>query len=186
MTTTPAPPYSYYASRGETPLAWGGSGAGSLGLSGAVDGCCLRRHLRPRRGRPPDQRGAPGTRPSSPGMELVIAAHKSVAELGVIGRAEHMHAIMDAERDATLAYLDAITIKSAGDAEAWPRSRRRPRASSTPTPATPPPTSGDPGPISRRLLRTVCARRPCGRARWRHRGAARGRLRSDSCGTPAL
>ena len=40
-------------------------------------------------------------------MELVIAAHKSVAELGVLGRAEDMHAIMDAERDATLAYLDA-------------------------------------------------------------------------------
>ena len=27
----------YYASRGETPLAWGGSGAASLGLFGAVD-----------------------------------------------------------------------------------------------------------------------------------------------------
>jgi len=26
----------YYASRGETPLAWGGSGATSLGLAGAV------------------------------------------------------------------------------------------------------------------------------------------------------
>jgi hypothetical protein len=44
-----------------------------------------------------------------PGMELVIAAHKSVAELGVIGRAEDMHRIMDAERNATLAYLDALT-----------------------------------------------------------------------------
>lgn len=28
-------------------------------------------------------------------MELVIAAHKSVAELGVLGRAEDVHAIMD-------------------------------------------------------------------------------------------
>lgn len=27
---------AYYASRGETPLAWGGSGAGALGLSGPV------------------------------------------------------------------------------------------------------------------------------------------------------
>jgi conjugative relaxase-like TrwC/TraI family protein len=44
-----------------------------------------------------------------PGMELVISAHKSVAELGVIGRADHMHAVMDAERDATLAYLDQVT-----------------------------------------------------------------------------
>jgi conjugative relaxase-like TrwC/TraI family protein len=42
-------------------------------------------------------------------MELVISAHKSVAELGVVGRAEDMHQIMDAERDATLAYLDRVT-----------------------------------------------------------------------------
>ena len=34
----PGAALSYYASRGETPLAWGGSGAGSLGLSGAVEG----------------------------------------------------------------------------------------------------------------------------------------------------
>ncbi|MGA3221362.1 MAG: relaxase domain-containing protein [Acidimicrobiales bacterium] len=27
----------YYASRGETPMAWGGSGAARLGLSGEVD-----------------------------------------------------------------------------------------------------------------------------------------------------
>ncbi len=75
----------YYASRGETPMSWGGSGAAFLGLEGEVDlddwralfatGCphhlggherlvgCLR-----------------------PGMELVISPGKSVAELGVIGR----------------------------------------------------------------------------------------------------
>jgi conjugative relaxase-like TrwC/TraI family protein len=47
-------------------------------------------------------------------MEIVIAAHKSVAELGVIGRAEDMHAIMDAERDATLAYLDGVTRQMGG------------------------------------------------------------------------
>ena len=34
-----------------------------------------------------------------PEMEIVIAAHKSVAELGVIGQAEDMHRIMDAERE---------------------------------------------------------------------------------------
>ncbi len=34
----PGAALSYYASRGETPLAWGGSGASSLGLSGAVEG----------------------------------------------------------------------------------------------------------------------------------------------------
>ena len=49
-----------------------------------------------------------------PGMELVISAHKSVAELGVIGRAEHMHQIMDAERDATLEYLDRVTRQMGG------------------------------------------------------------------------
>jgi len=47
-------------------------------------------------------------------MEIVIAAHKSVAELGVIGRAEDMHAIMDGERDATLAYLDRMTRQMGG------------------------------------------------------------------------
>ena len=49
-----------------------------------------------------------------PGLELVISAHKSVAELGVIGRAEDMHRIMDAERDATLAYLDDLTRRIGG------------------------------------------------------------------------
>ena len=34
-----------------------------------------------------------------PGMELVVAAHKSVAVLGLLGRAEDMHAILDAESD---------------------------------------------------------------------------------------
>ncbi len=29
---------AYYASRGETPLMWGGSGAAALGLAGTVDG----------------------------------------------------------------------------------------------------------------------------------------------------
>ena len=53
-------------------------------------------------------------RTKRPGLELVISAHKSVAELGVIGRAEDMHQIMDAERDATLAYLDDLTQRMGG------------------------------------------------------------------------
>ena len=53
-----------------------------------------------------------GTR--RPGVELVVSPHKSVAELGVIGRAEDMHAIVDAERDATLAYLDRECKKIGG------------------------------------------------------------------------
>jgi conjugative relaxase-like TrwC/TraI family protein len=59
-----------------------------------------------------------------PGLELVISAHKSVAELGVIGRAEDMHRIMDAERIATLSYLDDVTRRIGGrrgrDAERTP------------------------------------------------------------------
>jgi hypothetical protein len=36
-----------------------------------------------------------------PGMELVVAAQKSAALLGLVGRPEDMHAILDAETDAT-------------------------------------------------------------------------------------
>ena len=50
-----------------------------------------------------------------PGLELVVsAAHKSVAELGVFGRADAMHPIVDAERDATLAYLDDVVMDRGG------------------------------------------------------------------------
>ena len=49
-----------------------------------------------------------------PGMELVISPHKTIAELGVIGRAEDMHVIADAERDATLDYLDRLVCESGG------------------------------------------------------------------------
>src|SRR5580698_1426889 len=34
----PGQAQAYYASRGETPLAWGGSGAAALGLAGTVTG----------------------------------------------------------------------------------------------------------------------------------------------------
>jgi len=53
-----------------------------------------------------------GTR--RPGLELVVSAHKSVAELGVIGRVDDMHRILDAERHATLDYLDRLTRESGG------------------------------------------------------------------------
>ena len=58
--------------------------------------------------------GSSWYRPGGLGLEIVISAHKSVAELGVIGRAEHMHQIMDVERDATLAYLDRVTRQMGG------------------------------------------------------------------------
>ena len=36
-----------------------------------------------------------------------MAAHKWVALLSLVGRAEDMHSILDTEAEATLAYLDA-------------------------------------------------------------------------------
>src|SRR5687767_2360631 len=109
----PGQALAYYASRGETPLLWGGAGARALGLAGAVTeeqyaalygsgGAC------------DPTTGERLVRTTRPGLELVISAHKSVAELGVIGRAEDMHRIMDAERDATLAYLDDVTRRLGG------------------------------------------------------------------------
>src|SRR5207248_7568663 len=99
---------AYYASRGETPLVWGGSGAVRLGLQGAVTGDQYEAIYGPGGARDPILRQRLA-RTRRPGMELIISAHKSVAELGVIGRVEDMHRIMDAERDATLGYLDALT-----------------------------------------------------------------------------
>ena len=103
----------YYASRGETPLEWGGPLAGRLGLEGALDeadydaiygrGGARDPHLGTR---------LVGTR--RPGIELVVAAHKSVAVLGLIGLAEHMHAILDAETDAILAFLDTWFARQGG------------------------------------------------------------------------
>ncbi|MGH9107797.1 MAG: MobF family relaxase [Acidimicrobiales bacterium] len=103
----------YYASRGETPMVWGGSGAALLGLSGEVDLDEWRAVFA--------TGGAhhPGTHARlvacmRPGMELVISSHKSVAELGVVGRPEDMHAILDAERDATMGYLDEVVREMGG------------------------------------------------------------------------
>ncbi len=109
----PGAALDYYAERGESPLAWGGAGAARLGLEG---------HVRPEHY---DDMFGPGgavdpitgdrlAATKRPGMELVVSAHKSVAELGVMGRAEDMHRIMDAERDATMGYLDQVTRERGG------------------------------------------------------------------------
>src|SRR4051794_28420120 len=76
----PGQALAYYASRGETPLEWRGSGTARLGLLGAVTdeeyealyGPGGARHL---------VTGERMTATRRPGMELVIAASKSVAEL---------------------------------------------------------------------------------------------------------
>jgi hypothetical protein len=94
-------------------MSWGGSGRGLLDLNGEVD---LADY--------PALFGIGGAHdPRSgrrlvgclrPGLEIVISPHKSVAELGVIGRAEDMHEIVDVERDATLEYLDRLVAERGG------------------------------------------------------------------------
>ncbi|HET7719419.1 MAG TPA: MobF family relaxase, partial [Acidimicrobiales bacterium] len=103
----PGQALAYYASRGETPLEWGGAGARALGLVGTVTESQYEAIYGPGGAVDPTT-GERLVNTRRPGMELVIAAHKSVAELGVLGRAEDMHRILDAERNATLAYLDDL------------------------------------------------------------------------------
>ena len=109
----PGQALAYYASRGETPLLWGGAGARLLGLQGAVTDEQYTALYGPGGACDPTT-GERLVNTKRPGLELVISAHKSVAELGVIGRAEDMHRIMDAECDATLAYLDDLTRRLGG------------------------------------------------------------------------
>ena len=104
---------AYYASRGETPLVWGGAGAERLGLVDRVTGAQYRAIYGPGGACDPTT-GEGLVSTTRPGMELVISARKSVAELGVIGRAEDMHRIMDAERETTLSYLEAVTQARGG------------------------------------------------------------------------
>ena len=103
----------YYASRGETPMTWGGAGAAWLGLDGEVDLAEWRAVFGTGGARHPDG-GERLVHCMRPGMELVVSPHKSIAELGVIGRAEDMHTILDAERDATMGYLDSVVQEQGG------------------------------------------------------------------------
>jgi len=109
----PGQALAYYASRGETPLRWGGAGAQGLGLERAVTDEQYEALFGPGGACDPTT-GDRLVTTRRPGLELVVSAQKSVAELGVIGRAEDMHRIMDAERDATLAYLDQLTAAVGG------------------------------------------------------------------------
>jgi conjugative relaxase-like TrwC/TraI family protein len=103
----------YYGSRGETPLVWGGSGAPRLGLSGTVTDAQYSALFAVGGAQDPTT-GARLVETRRPGMELVVSAHKSVAELGVIGYEGVMHAILDAERDATMGYLDGVVCERGG------------------------------------------------------------------------
>ena len=109
----PGQTLAYYGSRGETPMVWDGAGAARLGLTGAVrtddyyalfaDGGAQDPVL-----------GERLVATKRPGMELVVSAHKTVALLGVVGRADDMHRILDAETNATMAFLDAWTQRQGG------------------------------------------------------------------------
>jgi conjugative relaxase-like TrwC/TraI family protein len=103
----------YYASRGETPMTWGGTGTDRLGFEGEVGLDDWRAVFGTGGARDPGS-GERLVHCARPGMELVVSPHKSVAELGVIGRAEDMHRIVDAERDATMAYLDEVVREQGG------------------------------------------------------------------------
>ena len=96
---------AYYAERGESPLGWGGSAAVMLGLEGSVTEAQYDAVYGPGGASDPTT-GQRLVSAKRPGLELVVAAQKSVALLGLAGRAEDMHAILDAETDATLGYLD--------------------------------------------------------------------------------
>jgi conjugative relaxase-like TrwC/TraI family protein len=104
---------AYYASRGETPMTWGGQGCPLLGLDGEVDLGDYRAIFGAGGAHDP-RTGIRLVGCRRPGLEVVVSPHKSVAELGVIGRAEHMHAICDVERDATLDYLDRVVSEIGG------------------------------------------------------------------------
>jgi conjugative relaxase-like TrwC/TraI family protein len=109
----PGQALDYYGSRGETPLRWGGSGARMLDLEGEATVEEYRAIFGPGGARLP-RTGAKLVTTRTPGIELVVSPHKSIAELGILGRAEDMHAIVDAERDATMAYLDKMVRRMGG------------------------------------------------------------------------
>jgi hypothetical protein len=121
----PGQALAYYASRGETPLVWGGAGARALGLVGNVTEVQFETIYSPGGAVDPTT-GERLVRTRRPGMELVIAAHKSVAELGVIGRAEDMHRILDAERDATMPISTSWSVSGAAAGARRRCPRRRP------------------------------------------------------------
>lgn len=95
----------YYGTRGETPLVWGGTGAARLGLDGRVTPYTYAA-IFGEGGATDPVTGHRLVNTTRPGMELVVSPHKSVAVLGAIGRADDMHAIVDAETQATLEFLD--------------------------------------------------------------------------------
>lgn len=102
----PGAALAYYGSRGETPLRWGGTGAARLGLTGQVTPGAYGAAFGVGGFRDPST-GDRLVATRRPGFELVVSAHKSVAMLGVVDRADDMHSILDAETTATTDWLDS-------------------------------------------------------------------------------
>jgi conjugative relaxase-like TrwC/TraI family protein len=109
----PGQALDYYASRGETPLRWAGAVATRLGLAGEVTAEQYEAVFGPGGCRDPLS-GERLVCAMRPGFELVVAAHKTVALLGVVGRADDMHAILDVETGATLGHLEGSMQDSGG------------------------------------------------------------------------
>lgn len=109
----PGQTLAYYGSRGETPMRWGGAGADRLGLAGTVTHDDYGAVFAHGGARDPIL-GERLVSTKRPGIELVVSAHKSVAVLGVVGRADDMHRILDAETDATVEFLDAWVQRQGG------------------------------------------------------------------------
>ena len=146
----PGAALEYYASRGETPLLWGGSGAQSLGLVGPVDNPSYDALYGPGGACDP-KTGERLVNARRPGMELVIAAHKSRSRTRG-ARSGGGHARHHGRRTGRHARLPGRTDQRAGRTAGRGRaSRRRPPGWSTPTPAMPPP-----GPATPALTTTCC------------------------------
>lgn len=94
-----------YEDLGRTPLRWGGTGAVRLDLEGPAtldayravyraDGCC----------HPTEGHRLVSTR--RPGFTVNIGMNKTVGLLDVVDRPDDVHAILDAETQATMGWLD--------------------------------------------------------------------------------
>ena len=90
-----------------------------------------------------------------PGMELVVSPRKSVAELGVIGRAEDMHAIVDAETRRHHGVPGRGRRASRAGGGAGRRCARRPAGSPGPCPAMRRPGRAIPSPTTMSWLANV-------------------------------
>jgi len=86
-------------------LRWGGAGATRLGLHGEVTPGAYEAAFGPG-GFIDPVTGRRLAATKRPGFELVVSAHKSVAVLGVIDRADDMHSILDVETQSTRDWLD--------------------------------------------------------------------------------